>query len=337
MPAGIIMPLTQASQLAPLVIAGGLQTPLVRALGLNFDQNGFPTGVRDIELLNSPAFTVASVPDLGDAEDLGTSTQETLTWEPFTTPQTPQSQCIHFFKYDISSTQLSQSINPTTIFPAEQMVSGNRFVDTSRATLMDPYSYDKRKGLAIIAQKMEWVMLNSVMQIPSTDTEKWRGQGIVNGCLNVIDAALTELTSDMLMELSLLVPPMADPVLFVTSAFFPQLKNYTIPAANVGIFSQPMTYISLTTQPVKVVIDPFLQENTIVLMDLAKCRMSFIQTRYTDDMGNQQFNDIIFDTRETSKKTGAVEGRIGAYMALNPGSFSYHAVLKNVLPQGTLP
>lgn len=337
MPAGTIMPLTQASQFGPLILSGGNQTPLLRNLGMNFNPDGSVAGLRDVEILSAPAFTVASVPDLGDAEDLGTSTAETLVWEPFITPQTSQSQCIHFFKQDISSTQLSQSVNPTAIFPAEQMVSGNRFIDATRATSLDPYSQEKKKALSAIAQRIEWVMFNSILQIPSADTDKWRAQGIVNGCTNFIDAANAELTPEMLMNLSLLVPPMTDPVLFVKSAFFPQLKNYTIPAANVGILSQPMNYISLTTQTVKLVIEPFLQDNTIVLMDLAKCRLSFLQTRYTDDAGNQQFNDVIFDTKETSKKTGAVEGRVGGYCTLNPGSFSHHAVLKNVYPEGMAP
>jgi hypothetical protein len=326
------MPVTEASKFGPLIFTGAYQTPLVYSLGVNFNPDGSVAGLRDVEILSAPAFTVANIPDLGSAEDLGTSTAETLVWDPQITPQTPQSQCIHFLKHDISASQLSQSIQPGAIIPYDQMVSGNRYLDATKINQMDSYTLEEIKALAALVQRMEWVVFNSELQIPSTDLDKWKAQGIINGCTNVIDAAGATLTSAMLTNLSLLVPPMAQPVLFIPGAFFSQIKSYTTPAANIGPLSEPLVYVALSTQPVRVMISPKMDPNSIVLMDIAKCRLSFLQTRYTDESGSQQFNDVIFSIKESSKKTGAEEGRVGTYFTINPGSFSYHAVIKNVLP-----
>lgn len=330
--AGVIMPATEKSKYGPLIMTGGWRTPLATLLGTNFGPDGSWQGFRDIEILSSPAFKVANVPDLEDAEDLGTSVSESLVWNPQISSQTSQSQCVHFVFYDIHASQMSQSIRPGSIFPADQMVSGNRYIDFTKVNQVDSYQLQETIFLSYILDKMEWVMFNSVLQVPTSDIEKWRGQGILNGCTNVIDAANAELTSSMLTELSLLVPPMANPALFIPGEFFEKIKSYTIPAANIGPLSEPLTYVSLSTQPVRVYVEPQLKDkNTIVLMDIAKCRLSFFQTVFEDDGGNQQFNDVVFSTSVTSKQTGAKEGRIGTYFALNPGSFSHHAVLKNVL------
>lgn len=331
--AGVIMPATEKSKFGPMILTGGWQTPLATLLGTNFNPDGSWQGFRDIEILGSPAFKVANVPDIENAEDLGTSVAESLVWNPQISTQTSQSQCVHFVYYDIQASQMSQSIRPGTIIPSDQIASGNRYLDFTKVNMVDSYQLQETIFLSYILNKMEWIMFNSVLQIPNTDVDKWRGQGIINGCTNVIDAANTELTAGMLTQLSLLVPPMVFPALFIPGEFFEKIKTYTIPANNVGQLSEPLTYVSLSTQPVRVYVEPQLKnKNAIVLMDIAKCRLAFFQTTYKDDMGNTQYRDVVYSTHWTSPTTGAEEGRLATYFALNPGSFSYHAVLKNVLP-----
>lgn len=335
MTAGAIMPLNSASLYGPLIMSGGAETPLVTLLGTNYNPDGSvdPKGFRNVELLSVPAFHVASTADLGSSEDLGTSISETLVWSPSHTPQTPQSQCVHYLGEDIHADEMSQSIAPGGIIPSENMLAGNRFIDFSRAAQVDPYTNEETRALAKIVKRMEWIFFNSELQIPGNDTIKWKTQGIRYGCTKYIDAANGALTSDMLMALPTLVAPMAQPVLFIPSVFAPQIRSYTVPATNVGILSEPLLYVSLLTQTVRLVIAPELEgTNCIVLMDIAKCRISFFVTKYTDDMGNQQYNDVIISKKRTSELTGAVQGRVHTWTALNPGNFNAHALIKNVVP-----
>lgn len=335
MTAGVIMPLNSASLYGPLVMSGGADTPLVTALGVNYNPDGSvdPKGFRNVELLSVPAFHVASTPTKGSSQDLGTSISETLVWSPTHTPRTPQSQCVHYLGHDIHSDEMAQSISPGGIIPAENMLAGNRFIDFSRAIQVDPYTVEEAVALADIVRRMEWCYFNSEMQIPDDDTKKWRTQGIRFGCNKFIDAAGGNLTSDMLMALPTLVAPMVQPVLFIPSAFAPQIRTYTVPATNVGILSEPLLYVSLLTQTVKLAIAPELEgKNCIILMDIAKCRMSFFVTKYTDEQGNQQYNDIIISKKRTDELTGSLRGRVHTWTALNPGNFHAHALIKNVVP-----
>lgn len=349
---GYITTLSEISNFGPLVLSGAWETPLIYLMGANFNpMDGKTTGFRNVRIIGSNSFPIPAIPDLGDGEDLGKSESDTLTWAPVYTQKTTQYQSIHFLNYDIGSTQLAESGGDGGfVIPTEQ--GSNPYVDLSRLNFISPFEQDVQMGFATIAQNMEWVFFNSTLQIPTTPTEKFKAQGLINGCVvlggtndiglvggsNYIDAQNGELTSTMLEKLSLMVPPMRMPVLFIGSEFFSQIREYTIPTGLQGQLSQALNYASLSVQPVQVVVSPKLSgKNAIVLVDMDKLFITFKQMMNIDDTGQKTPSDVIFILSEVDKKTGATQGRVGTYVTIDPTSFSYHAVIINVYPEGMAP